>query len=376
MTSGAVRLGEVATIVRKSVDPVGLADDTVALFSLPAFDLGNGPEVVPPASIKSVKLLVDEPCVLVSKLNPSIRRVWRLDKKHALTRLASTEFIPLVPTDDTMRLDFLYYVCLSSMVQDKLASASNGTSSSHQRVKPEHLLDIEVPLPTTQQQEAIAEVLGAIDAKIDSNRALVSALERVIVRAATDHGTVSRSVASLADFINGGAFTNGASGSGRMIARIRELNDGPNETTVYGDLKVPPDQEVDAGDILFSWSGTLGIYRWAGPSAIVNQHIFKVMPKAGIPQWLLYASLLRALPTFQKIARDKATTMGHIKRQHLEESVVAVPSVDEVGRLNDQLEAPWLLSSKLLLEIRLMRSLRDQLLLDLVTGKRKVREAA
>jgi type I restriction enzyme S subunit len=61
--------------------------------------------------------------------------------------------------------------------------------------------------------------------------------------------------------------------------------------------------------------------RWYRPEAIINQHIFKVIPNEGTPMWLVNQAMHEKLDEFRAIAADKATTMGHIQRRHLDEPV-------------------------------------------------------
>ncbi|NEB07068.1 restriction endonuclease subunit S, partial [Streptomyces sp. SID13726] len=88
-----VPVSEIAVHSRLTVSPEGMAALRVAHFSLPAFDVGTGPEVVAPESIKSNKFLVSEPAVLVSKLNPRFPRVWNIPHLPVEPALASTEFV-------------------------------------------------------------------------------------------------------------------------------------------------------------------------------------------------------------------------------------------------------------------------------------------
>lgn len=109
-----------------------------------------------------------------------------------------------------------------------------------------------------------------------------------------------------------------------MVVRIAELSSGPGLSTVYNDVKADPVSVVQPGDLLFAWSGSLDVYRWNRDEALVNQHIFKVVCEA-YPQWFVHFHLCEALPFFQGIAADKATTMGHIKREHLRQAELALP---------------------------------------------------
>lgn len=227
-------------------------------------------------------------------------------------------------------------------------------------------------LPSLDEQNAVATTLGALDKKIESNRRLIEVIPRLL-RAHVDSqiGSDEVPVSSLASFVNGGAYTKGASGTGRMVLRIAELNSGPGGSTVYNDIEVPEDKTARAGDILMSWSGSLGVYRWFRDEAIINQHIFKVIP-AGYPAWLIYDRLDAVMPVFRGIAQDKATTMGHIQRGHLDSTTVLVPSADMIRKLDGALQPLW---DRLLLAERenlALERTRDALLPELLSGRVRV----
>lgn len=236
------------------------------------------------------------------------------------------------------------------------------------------LSDIPVRVPDLPEQRAIAATLGALDDKIESNRrtvALIPQLVRARVDASISQAGDRIAVAELAHFVNGGAYTKGATGTGRMVIRIAELNSGPGGSTVYNDIDVPDEKVARAGDILMSWSGSLGVYRWFRDEAIVNQHIFKVIP-TGYPAWLVFDRLDAVMPIFRGFAADKATTMGHIQRGHLESTNVEIPVVSEIEQLNEMLSPLWgrLLSAER--EVVRLAKLRDALLPELLSGRMRV----
>lgn len=244
-------------------------------------------------------------------------------------------------------------------------------------IRASDLRNLLVPLPTIIFQREIATTLGALDDKIESNRTLISLISELI------SATVEREIAfdsqpiaisSLARFVNGGAYTKNATGHGRMVLRIAELNKGPGSSTVYNELDVPEDRLARPGDILMSWSGSLGVYRWALDEAIVNQHIFKVIPN-NYPAWLVFNRLEAVMPIFKGHAADKATTMGHIQRGHLETTQTVIPTSEGLANLEKKLEPLW---QRLLIaerEIIITETLRDTLLPELLSGKRRVFEA-
>ena len=233
----------------------------------------------------------------------------------------------------------------------------------------------EVVLPPIPEQQAIAEVLGALDDKIAANAALVERAEELMhrtFRSLTPANEVPLSTA--AEFINGKAFTKGASGSGRVVVRIAELNGGISGSTVFSDAIVDDRHVVQPGDILFAWSGSLTLHRWFRDEAIVNQHIFKVIPREGHHPWLVYELLREKLADFKAIAADKATTMGHIQRRHLDE-VVEVPSSSDVNNVDALMSGLWRSALNAEQESLTLAATRDALLPQLMSGKLRVRDA-
>jgi type I restriction enzyme S subunit len=137
-------------------------------------------------------------------------------------------------------------------------------------------------------------------------------------------GWETSAISDAAEYVNGMAFTRHENGKGRMIIRIAELNSGPGSSTKYSDIYAEPQYTAFPGDILFAWSGSLGVHRWHRDEALVNQHIFRVIP-IDRPQWYVYYRLVEAMPFFRAIAATKATTMGHIKRSHLGDATFVEP---------------------------------------------------
>jgi hypothetical protein len=123
------------------LDP-GEFDDTVAHFSFPAFDDGARPELVSARSIRSAKFLLPAPCVLFSKLNPRIPRIWNVVNLPAEMALASTEFVVLRPIDvDTSAV---WSALRQRDVSETLHQMVAGTSGSRQRIQLRDLLEVPV----------------------------------------------------------------------------------------------------------------------------------------------------------------------------------------------------------------------------------------
>lgn len=268
---------------------------------------------------------------------------------------------------------FLGLLVGSAEFRDYVIGVQTGSAVPH--ISGGQIGNFEFHLPPIEAQRDIATTLGALDGKVESNRRLATLVPQAIrakVEAELQVGNLERlSVSTLARFVNGGAYTKGATGAGRMVLRIAELNSGPGGSTVYNELDVPDDKTARPGDILMSWSGSLGVYRWFREEAIINQHIFKVIP-TGYPAWLVFDRLDAVMPIFRGVAADKATTMGHIQRGHLESTMVELPSLATIEQLDQVLSPLW---SRLLLAERenvMLAALRDALLPGLLSGRIRV----
>src|SRR5699024_9059116 len=198
---------------------------------------------------------------------------------------------------------------------------------------------------------------------------------RVRFRAMRDASSRMIALSDVARFVNGRAFTKDATGTGRVVVRIAELNSGISGSTVRNDLDVADEHVARPGDLLFAWSGSLTLARWYRSEAIVNQHIFKVIPRDGYPMWLVNQLILDKLREFQAVAADKATTMGHIQRKHLDEPV-RVPDRSALRAVDASMDALWnraLLAER---ENEILATLRGTLLPKLMSGQLRVEEAA
>lgn len=274
-----------------------------------------------------------------------------------------------------LRARYLYYWFQSTEFW-KQADALKGQTDMADFISLSDLGSIRITLPSVDEQLSAIGILGALDDKIAANGRILEsaeALSRSIWIEATALGRLIP-LSLLANFVNGRAFTKGATGKGRVVVRIAELNSGIGPSTVYNDIEVPDENLARPGDLLFSWSGSLTVARWFRPEAIVNQHIFKVIPKAGYPMWLVHQAVRSKLSDFKSIASDKATTMGHIQRRHLDEDV-RIPLPDSIGCLDAEMASLW--SAALAAEIENLHLMltRDSLLPLLMSGNVTVKTA-
>ncbi len=280
------------------------------------------------------------------------------------------------PNTDLVVPRYLYYALLGGggvrdagrrIVQSVQANLSLG-----------ELGRLSIPLPALSTQRSIAEVLGALDDKIDLNRRTISTtaqLRYALIESALKDVVPNTPLSKLADFVNGRAFTALAEGIGRPILRIRELNSGIDAGTPRMSHDVPLQHLAQPDTLLLAWSGSVGMYRWHGPEAVINQHIFKVIPRTA-PYWLVEYWCQKHVADFRSIAADKATTMGHIQRHHLDEAMCRVSNPAELDRLDSTVAPMYALEHALSLESSTLAELRDAIMPELIAGRMTVRDAA
>jgi type I restriction enzyme S subunit len=189
-----VRLGDIVAIERSSKSAAEIRGiDKVTLFSLPAFDDGGRPVEVAGNSIESGKYVVPSDCVLFSKLNPRIPRVWRVTHSSSTPALGSTEFWPLKPRGrDVVDLDYLAHFLRSPAFLNAPSILPASSTNSHQRVDRAAFESYELALPPLQEQRRIAEILASVDEAIqttqtviEQNRVVKSALMKRLLSAGT-----------------------------------------------------------------------------------------------------------------------------------------------------------------------------------------------
>lgn len=145
-----------------------------------------------------------------------------------------------------------------------------------------------------------------------------------------------KTLGSVAKYVNGRAFKPSEwEKMGKPIIRIQNLTNSSeicNRTTKTYDEKF----SVTRGDLLFSWSATLGAYIWQGEDAWLNQHIFKVIPNDGVGKLYLYYYL--TFITNQLYEKAHGSGMVHITLKPFKETEIPLPSLDEQQRIVESLD--------------------------------------
>lgn len=139
------RLGDIASIKTNSFSPTKNPNAQLEHYSIPAYDEQKYPVFEPAAGVKSNKYILSPNSVMISKLNPDTKRVWR---PMCLSELAvsSTEFIIYEAFNPAYR-DFVFSIIDSAAFSDWMCAHTTGSTNSRQRTTPSTTLEFQVALP-------------------------------------------------------------------------------------------------------------------------------------------------------------------------------------------------------------------------------------
>lgn len=186
-----------------------------------------------------------------------------------------------------------------------------------------------------------------------------------------------RAIGQMFQLVNGCAFKpEDWKQSGIPIIRIQNLND-PFASFNFSQAPVSEKNRVEAGDLLFAWSGTIGTSFgarvWAGPSGVLNQHIFKVFMDE--QQITLPFSLLvfaRVEEDIAKQAHGFKASFVHVKKSDLVKVSLPVPPIPEQRAIAAALSDADALLGGLDRLIAKKRDLKQAAMQQLLTGQSRL----
>ena len=308
--------------------------------------------------------------------------LWKGQRDGMMIQKALHRIRPHADLDST----FLYYAFLSIGKQNGFAPFFTGATIKH--LPREQLARVPIRFPEWSEQKAIAVVLSAYDDLIATNQRRIALLEdaarrlyrewfvhlrfpgyeSVPVKDGVPKGWQTLPLTECADFINGFAFKpEHQQEVGLPIVKIPELRDGVgSKTPKNSGVSVPSRNHIDTGDVLFSWSATLLVNEWSEGPALLNQHLFKVVPKHPAHKRLIRFAIEAAIPLL--LGQSVGATMQHIRRSALDGHLMLVPD----GTVTDAFAALVDPMMDMVLNLqgqnRHLRATRDSLLPKLMSG--------
>ena len=172
-----VELGQVLSISTKSLKPQDCFGEVWEHYSIPAYDEKHWPVFEPADGIKSNKYIVDKDCFLISKLNPTTKRIW-MPACSSNRPVCSTEFIVYKPNEPKHK-SFYYAAIDAPAFTDFLLAHVTGSTGSRQRTQPKATLAYPMPAPGTEAIEDFCAFADPIYEQIKTNELESKQLEEL-----------------------------------------------------------------------------------------------------------------------------------------------------------------------------------------------------
>lgn len=332
--------------------------------------------IIPPGTTTEYKI----GDILISNIRPYFQKIWCADRCGG----CSADVLCIRAKENTDS-KYLYYLLSQQAFFDYVMSGAKGCKMP--RGDKKQIMQWPVNIPAIDVQKKVVAILSSLDNKIRLNRRINDNLEQQ-AQALFDHYFDSGSIyledsimgclTDIAVYLNGLAMQKfPATDIERSlpVLKIKEL--GQRKCDDCSDRcsdSIDADYIIDNEDIIFSWSGTLMVDVWCGGKCGLNQHLFKVTPLKNYPRWFVYYWTNRHLKKFKLIAKDKAVTMGHIRRGDLENAEVAIPTNLNMLEINARINPLFQSIIDRRLEITKLENIRDALLPKLMSGELTINE--
>ena len=307
----------------------------------------------------------------------SVDRCSYVDQKHD-GWMFSGRCLRVRPTSEIDSEYLYYYFCLEETKQFVRNIAVGATMPS---INTKLLGEVVVTFPELEQQKRISGILSAIDSKIEVNQKindnLYAQVKAIFSKNFLDldflpDGWKTGNLLDIADYLNGLAMQKYRPKDGETglpVLKIKELRQGIcDASSELCSPRIKSEYIIHDGDIIFSWSGSLLVDIWCGGNCGLNQHLFKVTSN-NYDKWFYYLWTAHHLDRFIAVAADKATTMGHIKREELEKVEVIIPSKCDYKRIGALIKPLFDLIISNRIENRKLTALRNTLLPKIMAGE-------
>ncbi|MCH7260020.1 restriction endonuclease subunit S [Lactiplantibacillus sp. ME-2] len=172
-----VALSDLIQTKTKTFNPKKTSETLVNHFSMPAFDEDQYPIIDKVTSIKSNKNIVEPFSVLVSKMNPQVKRVWLPNISDKILNVASTEFLTFTADSAEMQA-FIFAIVNNKSYKQFLMSNTTGSTNSRQRVLPRVAYSFEIAFNRIKA-ERLGELLVPFLEKIKLTKSEIQRLKKL-----------------------------------------------------------------------------------------------------------------------------------------------------------------------------------------------------
>lgn len=296
----------------------------------------------------------------------------------------STEYIVFRAKEGVCDEDYLYYLVCSPFVRDAAIKSMVG-SSGRQRVQTDVVQNIEIDLPSINEQRKVGALLRSLDDKIELNNKINENLERqaqaFYQKLFIDNAQpewIQGTINDLGTVVGGGTPSKSKpeyytehgvawiTPKDLSVNKAKFITHGENDITELG-LNNSSATIMPEGTVLFSSRAPVGYIAIAGSEVTTNQGFKSVIPKPEIGTAFVYYFLKQNLPVIEGMA--SGSTFKEVSGSTMKRVPAVIPDFTTLMRFNNFCE-PIFVQQKILEEQnRLLTQLRDTLLPKLMSGE-------
>ncbi len=278
--------------------------------------------------------------------------------------------------------DFLLYVLMSSLIQNKIESIQ--TVGAQPKLALARIRKFDVPLPPTEtEQRAIATALSDMDALLEGLTRLI-AKKRDLKQAAMQQLLTGQTrlpgfhrewevkrLGSVLKFQVGCPFSSVYFNEKEQGVRLVKNRDLKSDDQVFHySGKYDSAFEVQNGDVLVGMDGDFLPCRWAKGAAVLNQRVGRILPSERLDKTFAFYYLINLLKEIE--ISTACTTVKHLSHGDIEGIEKPLPSVAEQSAISSVL-------SEMDVELTTLKARRDKtwalkkaMMQDLLTGKTRL----
>lgn len=296
---------------------------------------------------------------------------------------------------------YFHYLLRTDGYPSAFKTMSRGVIDSRLRLYPEQFYTFPVVIPPVAEQQRIADYLDTKCAEIDS---LIELQEQMIAQL-TDYKqsviteAVTKGLNPKAELVPSGIDWIGDVPKGWRVCKLKNMftllngrayldpelletgkyrilrvgNLFSSDKWYYSDMELEKNKYCESGDLLYSWSASIGPYIWKEEKVIYHYHIWKVLFGKNDLYFSYY--LLQAL-TMAKQRDMHGSAMQHLTKVNMDNSKIVMPPFDAQCTIAQYLntkcgEIDMLIETKRQ-KIDMLKDYKKSIIFEAVTGKTNI----
>lgn len=377
----------------------------------PGVHTSNGIPIVRVTDIKDNHIQTDSPLCVDNAIESKYQRTRLRGGEVLLTLVGSVgqsaivpqelrgwntaRAVAVIPVKDEIGAQWIELCLRSPEIQNFIKTWVTTTVQVTFNLK--DVARIPIPLPPKPVRESIADILGALDDKIECNRRINQTLE-AMAQALYKHWFVDfgpfrdgefvdselgeipqgwkfGSVYEIANVIYGVPFASeffNSKKNGLPLIRNGDLK--THEPAIYTTEQLPQQTIIRGGDIVVGMDAEFSVHIWHGPSSLLNQRVCHFQNKPDIPKSYLAKVIQDPLDFF---GRSKVgTTVIHLGKSDIDTIKVVIPPAKVLSDFSSKAENLLALQVASFNESRNLARTHDYLLPKLLSGEVEVKATA